>query len=138
MLEHLDDWLGDSAAPRRLLLCAPAGRGKSALLVRWLPLLGDRWHLIFLPTSVRFGTNHAELFYHALAARLARLLGIELRPPDADPVSYYQGFAIDLLRRVGEVDRAVLLVIDGLDEAAGWQLDPAVLPHEPDVLLRHE
>jgi hypothetical protein len=136
ILEHLDGWLGDPAASRRLLLYAPAGRGKSALVVRWLALVADRCHLIFLPISVRFGTNRAELFYHALAARLAGLLGVEFRPPDADPVGYYQGIAIDLLRRVGELDRTVLLLIDGLDEGAGWQIDPALLPHEPDRKLR--
>lgn len=32
--EHLDAWLADQDAPPYLLLAAPAGRGKSALLLR--------------------------------------------------------------------------------------------------------
>ncbi len=136
MLDRLDGWLDDPASPRRLLLYAPAGRGKSALVVHWLAHTAVRFHPVFLPVSVRFGTNRAELFHHALATRLAELLGAELHPPPADPVGYYKGFAIDFLRRVGELDRPVLLVIDGVDEAAGWQLDPALLPHEPDPKLR--
>jgi len=35
-LQTLDGWLDDPDAPPYLLLTAPAGRGKSALLVRWL------------------------------------------------------------------------------------------------------
>jgi hypothetical protein len=35
-LALLDTWLDDETAPPRYLLTAPAGRGKSALLVRWL------------------------------------------------------------------------------------------------------
>ena len=57
-------------------------------------------------------------------------------PPAADLVGYYKGFAIDLLRRAGELDKPVLLAVDGLDEAAGWRLDPALLPHEPAPNLR--
>jgi hypothetical protein len=33
--ERLNDWLADTQAPPNLLLAAPAGRGKSALLVHW-------------------------------------------------------------------------------------------------------
>src|SRR2546421_56686 len=33
--ESLDNWLADQEAPPYLLLAAPAGRGKSALLLRW-------------------------------------------------------------------------------------------------------
>jgi hypothetical protein len=38
----LDEWLDDESAPSRYLLTAPAGRGKSALLVRWMERLQHR------------------------------------------------------------------------------------------------
>jgi hypothetical protein len=34
--ELLDRWLDDDEGERRFVLAAPAGRGKSALLVRWI------------------------------------------------------------------------------------------------------
>jgi hypothetical protein len=138
MLARLDAWLADPSSGR-LLLWAPAGRGKSALVVRGLEGLRERCHPVFLPVSVRFETNRPELLYHALAARLASLLGAELPVAAGDPVGHYRGFAIDFLRRAGELDRPLLLVVDGLDEAAGWRLDgallPAVLPPRLRVLV---
>jgi hypothetical protein len=66
----------DESAPNRLLLTAAAGRGKSALLVHWIAslrarglLTGDHgkvWHVIFVPISMRFGTNRPSVFYQAL------------------------------------------------------------------------
>ena len=35
-LRVLDEWLADPQGPPRMLITAPAGRGKSALLVRWM------------------------------------------------------------------------------------------------------
>ena len=47
----LDVWLDNENAPPRYLLTAPAGRGKSALLVRWLQHLQEqgRWDAMRLP-----------------------------------------------------------------------------------------
>src|ERR1700686_3634450 len=41
-LARLDAWLDDPEAPPYLLLAAPAGRGKSALLARWSQALTQR------------------------------------------------------------------------------------------------
>jgi hypothetical protein len=128
ILERLDRWLDDPTAPPRLLLHAPGGRGKSTLVVHWLLAAAGRCRPVFLPISIRSETNLPHLFYHALAARLTELLGVELHPPIADPVGYYREVATDLLRRLDANGRPVLLVIDGLDEAAGWHLPPALLP----------
>jgi hypothetical protein len=38
-LRYLDDWLFDPKAASRMLVAAPAGRGKSALLVHWMESL---------------------------------------------------------------------------------------------------
>jgi len=70
-LKMLDTWLAD--ATPYLLLAAPAGRGKSTLLVRRLDSLSAREDLAlaFVPVSIRFGTNMERVFYAALATRLA-------------------------------------------------------------------
>jgi hypothetical protein len=44
--------------------------------------------------------------------------------------------AIDLLRRLDASARPVLLVVDGLDEAAGWNFPRALLPEMPHPGLR--
>ena len=135
MLDRLDTWLAGPAV-RRLLLWAPAGRGKSALVVRWLNTLSARCHLVFVPISVRFSTNRPELIYHALSARLADLLRADLPAAPSDPVAHYRGFAIDFMRRTAELDQPMLLVVDGLDEAAGWRFDEALLPASLPPSLR--
>lgn len=137
MLDRLDRWLCEPEAPHRLLLHAPGGRGKSALVVRWVQHTAQRCQPIFLPISARSATNLPRLFYEALAARLAEILGLEVGLPVADDaVGYYRALSIDWLRRVEARDRPVLLVIDGLDEAAGWHLPPALLPELPPSGLR--
>jgi hypothetical protein len=135
LFDTLDTWLYDPHTPRRHLVWGPAGSGKSAALVRWIGQLDDEFHVVFLPISIRLGTNRADLFHHALAARLAELLGEELPPTVGDPLDHYEGFAIDFLRRIDELDRPVLLIIDGLDEAAGWSVE-RVLPTDPSQKLR--
>lgn len=54
-LRMLNAWLAETTP--YLLLAAPAGRGKSALLVRWLDCLKarDDLSLAFVPVTIRFG-----------------------------------------------------------------------------------
>ena len=65
-----------------MLVTAPAGRGKSALLVQWMKSLQDRglvaeddWQLAFMPISIRVGTNRPSVFLGGLAHRLAEIIG---------------------------------------------------------------
>jgi hypothetical protein len=67
-LERIDAWLADQRAAPRMLVTAPAGRGKSALLVHWMRSLQDRglvaedkWRLAFMPISIRVGTNRPRV-----------------------------------------------------------------------------
>jgi len=114
---------------------APAGRGKTALLIRWVQQLGEEWPICFVPISIRYETNRAAVFYQALAARLASLLGETLPQTLTDPDSFYKEKATEYLEQfTGE--RRCLLVVDGLDEAAGWRLDAAILPIEPPPGIR--
>jgi hypothetical protein len=45
-----------------------------------------------------------------------------------------RGILLDLLRRAPPDNKSVLLVLDGLDEAAGWEAGPDLFPHVP---VRH-
>lgn len=136
-IERLDGWLADATAAPRLLLHAPGGQGKSALLVHWLLDAAARCRLVFLPISVRNGTNLELAFFHGLAARLAELAATPLAAPSTgDPVGHYRGQAIALLRNLVAGALPVLLVIDGLDEAAGWEPPVALLPELPHPGLR--
>jgi hypothetical protein len=119
-----------------MLITAPAGRGKSALLVRWMKNLqdggvcgDDGWRLAFMPISIRTGTNRPEVFYERLARRLAEIMGEPL-PTEAFRGSDGFRYAVrDQLERPPSVDKQrVLVVIDGIDEALEGSFDAGVLP----------
>ena len=98
-LSLLNAWLDDETASPRYLLTAPAGRGKSALLVRWLQHRQEQgrvgrdvlapWQLVFVPISIRFETHRPDICYEALAARLAEILDQTLPPTHTDKGLYY-------------------------------------------------
>jgi hypothetical protein len=121
------------------LLIAPTGRGKTALLIHWLAQIqaaGD-WHVIFAPISLRYQTASADATLGALAALLADLHGEreklqEYRQTPED----LRALVADYLRRPLPGDRRLLLVLDGLDEAVGWQIGRDLFPHTPGPHLR--
>ena len=55
---------------------------------------------------------------------------------EADPASFYRDKAIQYLDLFHERNRHCLVVIDGLDEAVGWQVDTGVLPPDAAPGLR--
>jgi hypothetical protein len=123
-LATLDAWLAEATAPSRLLVSGGMARGKSALLVQWARQIGARdpatHHILFLPISVRFGTNEPTAIFEAMSACLAAIGGIRLQAPTGDPVLYYRDQAAGLLREVAPIDGLpCLVIIDGLDEADG-------------------
>ena len=134
-LGRLDAWLADDTAPSRFLITGPAGRGKSALLVRWIDRLertghigDDGWKLVFVPISIRFGTNRQEVFFQAMAERLAAIARQTLETPAADKAAYYADKVRDLVSQLAETDQRVLLVVDGLDEALRGEFDTTIVP----------
>ncbi|WP_372351189.1 hypothetical protein [Streptomyces sp. KL116D] len=136
-LAALDDWLDDPVATPYLLLSAAAGRGKSALLVRWVQRLQTRGHtdVVFVPVSIRYQTNLAAVFFMCLAARLADIHGDTPPATAGVPADIWQGVVSDYLGRPTPQQRLVV-VLDGLDEAADWELGPYILPADPPPGLR--
>jgi len=142
----LDAWLDDATAPPRYLLTAPAGRGKSALLVRWLQHLREQgrvgrdapapWQLVFVPISIRFETHRPDIFYEAIASRFAEILGQELPPTPTDKGLYYADHCRTLASTAVAEGRRILIVLDGIDEALGEQFDARWFPRNPGASLR--
>ena len=140
-MDQLDTWLENPGAPSRYLITAPAGRGKSALLVRWIERLQrngklmsssdaptNSWHLVFVPISMRFGTNAPHVFYHALAERLAVVQEEVLAAPSADAAGHYADNVRRLLSLLAKSSKRVLVVLDGLDEALRGEFDATLFP----------
>uniref|UniRef100_UPI002ACD9CC5 hypothetical protein n=1 Tax=Chloroflexus sp. TaxID=1904827 RepID=UPI002ACD9CC5 len=131
-LRDLDAWLSDPDRPYALLT-APAGRGKSALLVRWLTSLRTRQpdlKTVFVPVSIRFSTNLASVTFASLAAQLARAFDEDV-PTDANtPDEVWRGLCRSYLDRKPP-SGGLLVVLDGLDEAANWRPDGALFPQHP-------
>jgi hypothetical protein len=114
-----------------------AGRGKTALLAHWLQGIDAvAWPVAFVPISIRFETNRADIFYQALAARLADILGKPLEEARSDAAAVYKDKIIEQLDAFAQSGKRCLLAIDGLDEATGWRVDTSLLPPDPIPGLR--
>jgi hypothetical protein len=128
-LEMLSDWLNDASAPQYGLLEARAGLGKSALLVRWVDTLlqtASEYDIIYFPISARWQTNSELAVFEALTFRLASLF--EEPAPHTEAVRELRDVMRNYLDRIVESSRRLLLVLDGLDEAADWKVDTDFLP----------
>jgi hypothetical protein len=144
-LASLDRWLANNGAAPRLVLGAPGGCGKSALLVNWMERLAiqnrlgpnsNQWQLVFVPISARVNTTAPEVFYQLIAARLAEILDHEFDPPHATPALYYQDQCRRLLDLAIEAKTRILLIIDGIDEAIGGRFTAKWFPRTPGSFLR--
>lgn len=134
-LAALDRWLADEHAPYALMR-APAGLGKSALLVNWTASLGDAVALIFMPISVRFRTNLAQVVFESLLIRLAPLHGLAVSDLGGMDVERARGLVSDLLARPLPDGLRLVVVIDGLDEAADFEIGHDLFPARPPPGLK--
>lgn len=118
-LRQLDAWLADASRPVALV-ASEAGRGKSALLAHWAARTTAR--VVFVPISLRFSTalrgQAWKLLAHGLAAALGRAL-----PETQDAAA----LRAESLAALASATERVVVVIDGLDEAAGWSCEDLAL-----------
>lgn len=137
-LQALDEWLNDSESPPYMLLATPAGRGKSALLVHWCSTLfsNPNWKVAFIPVSIRFGLSSAHVVFTAALAHVARVYGEEVSNISALPAEVLQSMLRDYLGREPPDGRQLLLILDGIDEAADWKLGPHSFPLKPTKGVR--
>jgi hypothetical protein len=126
-IEILNEWVRESGIARKLLLVAPAGRGKSALLVHWLRQLPSDVEQVFIPISLRHRSALPETFIPALVNELARKYGVKLQPEDLRNLDNSRAVVASLLSKPLPNGRTLVVVMDGLDEA-GDQYSCAASP----------
>jgi len=133
----LDEWLTNSESPPYALIAAEAGRGKSALLVRWTQAVIAQGlaHVVFIPISARFNTNRASVTFAALAARLGEIYEEPVKSADLS-VDQWRETCLSYLRRPPPTHKPLLVILDGLDEASDWQSGPDLFPLPPTEGVR--
>lgn len=129
-LVELDSFL--SGPNPFLLLRAPAGRGKTALLVSWVDSLSARtdWEVAFVPVSRVHQTSGAAPALGLLTAQLSdyhRSNPKHLGDRALDPAELKETAAALLATPPSRAER-LLVVLDGLDEAEGWELGRGFFP----------
>jgi hypothetical protein len=143
-LDQLDRWLFAKERSSRLVITAPAGRGKSALIAQWLDRLQEKarkgknsWRTAFMPVSVRMGTNRPEDFYQGLALRLAEISGLALDATKQHDLEYFKTSVRQQFEHIAKKKRLkVLVVLDGIDEALDGTFDSSVIPPQLPPTLR--
>ena len=137
-LDELNAWLNDSDAPPYYLMTAEAGRGKSALVCRWMEELRQQRAdvaVVFIPISIRFETAAQDVVFAALAARLAKLYDEPLQPA-AHSGAQWQGVCESYLDRTPPAGKQLVVILDGLDEATGWSIGVGFFSTSPPPGLR--
>ena len=128
-LQTLNDFLRTSSN-RCALLLAPAGRGKTALLVQWIDRdlrSSEDWYVVFHPINNRYSTDGLEATFRSLLTSLSHFHGerLDLTNPSPDE---FRGRFRDLLTREPPEGRRLLVILDAMDEASGWSMDRTFLP----------
>jgi hypothetical protein len=126
-LAMLDAFLADLDHPFGLLV-APTGLGKTALLIHWIARLQQQktpWRVIFAPVSIRYQTASEHATLSILAHSLAELHNDleQFQKQDHSP-QYLRALVNDYLERPLPDGTQLLLVLDGIDEAIGWEIGP--------------
>ena len=137
-LTFLNEWLVDETSHPYCVVTGQAGSGKSTLLAYWAAWLaseaaklegGDTLHILFHPISIQARTSLAQVTFQSLAVRLAQIHG------EADLLSgrtteEWRNQASRYLERPLPAGKQLVLILDGIDEAAGWDLYDYFFPDE--------
>lgn len=137
-LQFLNNWLSSQSASPYLLITAPAGRGKSALLVHWHQMLLERQNVavVYFPISVRYNTCLSSVIFSSLVPQLAYLHNENIPfGPDMSE-EFWRGFLSDYLARSLPNKRTLVIILDGIDEAVGWDIEADLFPTSPPSNLR--
>lgn len=129
-LRFLNQWIDEQSAPKYLLLLGPAGRGKSALLAYWAQILHQRteWVTIFYPISIRFNTNLAASVYKSIVTQLAALHRQAVPTTIMYQIENLRSKITEYLKMPLPDGRGVILILDGVDEAADWRMKADLFP----------
>ncbi len=135
-LQKLDSWLNDTTAPTLAIYTGTAGMGKSTILAHWFKSLAARHDIesIFVPVSIRFGFNSEPQIFGYICSRLLQLV-----TPNEAVNSLHQDKRALFTYLVGQhvrYPKTVLLIIDGLDEAAGWDVDISLFPTNTSLQIK--
>jgi hypothetical protein len=135
-LAALDLWLSDATAPRYAVIEAPAGTGKSTLLAHWAVKLQQegRYNLVYFPISAGRETNPEVTVLQSIAFRLAHLFG--QAAPQIVEVAGLRRAILSSLDRASSIGKPTVIVLDGLDEALGWQPDRSLFPPTDNPWVR--
>ena len=127
-LTALDEWLASPASAYHLVT-GNAGTGKSTLLARWAARQvenGTGLRMILVPVSARYEANSGLDVFRALLHRLAKIRGVSY--DRSGDLKEYREEVAGLLARPAPDGSALLVVLDGLDEASDWEPGPQYFP----------
>ncbi len=135
VMAELNEWLMQTEISNAFL-SAPAGLGKSALLVHWITQLREdgKVDIVYHPISLRFETHQRSYILNSLVRQLTKVYG-ESYSHTEDEQSL-QDYLLDLLLKPPTVlKRSLLIVIDGLDEIEAEKIQlPGKLPNGLHIL----
>lgn len=133
-LDQLNAWWANQSGPAYLLIIAPPGLGKSALLVRWWEQLMARQaettnrRIVFCPLSLRQGIDREEDYLARMIATLSPMRTQSANVEEAStPIKRRQAVR-ELLRIPMENGQQILFIVDGIDEAVDLNLSPGPFP----------
>jgi hypothetical protein len=127
-LTALDEWLASPASAYHLVT-GNAGTGKSTLLARWSARQvqnGTGLRVVLVPVSARYEANSGLDVFRALLHRLAKVHGVSY--DRSGGLKEYREEVAGLLARPAPDGLALLIVLDGLDEASDWEPGPQYFP----------